>query len=544
MRLIPLLGWLGCSVLAVASSGCVGEIGDRPDGSGSLAPDPNAQTAVISGARRLTRTEYDDTLRDLLQDTSRSGFAKLPEDVHDPFDNDYRTQQQASAALIEAVETLAEEAAARALADASIRDSLVTCQPTGADDAECLSSFIKSFGRRALRRPLSDAEVAQYLSLQAYAKEGNDFWIGVDLVLRAMLQDLEFLYRVELGTPSPGYPGVFKLTQYEMATRLSYFLLGTTPSDTLLDLAEAGKLGTPEDVRAAAATLLTDERARERVERFHALWLGFHQLPHPEELTQAMRAESAALIDKVVFEDGGDYMQLFRSEQTFLTDYLAGHYGYELPGTDEGAWATYPDDKRRGILSHGSVLSSFGKFADTSPTQRGIFISTRLLCKEIPPPPPNVNADEPPESTSGSNCKIDKYQEHITAGNGCYECHKNMDPIGFGLENFNKAGQWRDHDDGAPECLIEGSGTLEGVGEFTGPAELSELLVESGELQDCVVNQVYRFALGRREGTGDADVLSELREKFASGNYAFDQLLIDVVSTESFGYRKQDEGEK
>jgi len=509
-----------------------------------IPPDPHAQTAVISGARRLTRTEYDDTLRDLLQDTSRSGFTKLPEDVNDPFDNNYQTQQQASAALVEAVETLAEEASARALADAAIREWLVPCEPTGADDAECLRTFVTSFGRRALRRPLTTEEVDRYLALSAYSKEGNDFYIGIDLVIRAMLQDLEFLYRVELGSPSPGYPGVFKLNHYEMATRLSYFLLGTTPPDSLLDLAEAKKLGTPADVRAAAATLLTDERARERVERFHALWLGFHQLPHPEELTQAMRAESAALIDKVVFDEGGDYFELFRSEQTFLSDFLADHYGYDPPGNAEGEWVTYPDDKRRGILSHGSVLSAFGKFADTSPTQRGIFIRTRLLCQEIPPPPPNVNADNPPESTSGSNCKVDKYQEHITAGSGCYNCHKNMDPIGFGLENYNKAGQWRAHDDGAPECLIEGTGPLEGIGDFSGPAELSELLLGTGDLQDCVVNQVYRFAMGRREGTGDHDVLTTLRTAFADSGYAFDQLLIDVVSTESFGYRKQDEGEK
>jgi hypothetical protein len=542
MRRFAVLGGVALAVLAAPGVGCVGDIGEPgPAGSGNGVPDPHAQSAVPSGARRLSRTEYDDTLRDLLQDETRSGFLKLPEDVNDPFDNNYQTQAPASAALVEAAETLAEEAAARALADPAVRAAVVPCEPSGADDATCMRAFVASFGRRALRRPLADPEIDQYLTLQTYAVEGDDFWIGVDLVLRAMLQDVEFLYRVELGKPASGYPGVFKLTDWEMATRLSYFILGTTPPDSLLDLAAAGKLGDPAEVRAAAATLLTDERARARVERFHALWLGFHQLPHPAELTDAMRAESAALIDSVVFEEPRDYLDVFLSDRSFLSDYLAGHYGYDAPGGD-GAWVEYPDDRRRGILSHGSVLSAFGKFADTSPTQRGIFIRTRLLCQEIPPPPPNVTADQPPESTTGSNCKIDKYQEHITAGSGCYSCHQNMDPIGFGLENFDKAGRWRDHDDGAPECLIAGEGTLQGVGDFRGPAELAELLVDSGELEACLVKQVYRFAIGRRELGDDGEVLSALGERFVESGHAFDQLLIDVVSTESFGYRKQDEG--
>src|SRR5262249_49932592 len=175
--------------------------------------------------------EYDYTLRHFLQDTTRSGFAKLPEDVNDPFDNDYHTQQPASAALVEAAETLAQDAAARALANTAVRDSIVPCKPTGAGDAACLKQFVTQFGRNGLRRPLSADEVNRYLTLQQYATEENDFYIGVDLVLRALLQDVEFLYRGEVGTPATGVPGVFKLSHYEMATRLSYFLLGTTPPD-------------------------------------------------------------------------------------------------------------------------------------------------------------------------------------------------------------------------------------------------------------------------------------------------------------------------
>jgi hypothetical protein len=522
----------GCA-LALALLGCTGQIGE-PLGSVEVG----AQQAVISGARRLTRTEYDNTLRDLLDDNTRSGFAKLPEDVNDPFDNDYSTQQ-VSAALVEAAETLAQEASARALAEPTVRAKIVPCNPTGPDDLTCLRAFVTNFGRKALRRPLQEDEIQRYLGFSPYAVEGNDFYIAVDLILRAILQDVEFLYRIEIGTPVEGAPGVFKLNDFEVATRLSYFILGTTPDDALLDLAGADKLSKPADVRLAAATLLQSPLARDRVERFHALWLGFHQLPHSPELTSAMRAETSALINRVVFDDKVDYFELFRSEETFLSDYLAGHYGFEPTGTTTGAWVSYGDSGRKGILSHGSVLSAFGKFADTSPTQRGIFIRTRLMCEPINPPPPNVPADAPPEGNA-AQCKVDKYIQHASEGS-CKGCHMQMDPIGFGLENYDKAGRYRAHDEGKPECAISGDGALEGVGNFNGPAELADLLITAGKLEPCLIRQVYRFAMGRREKAEDNAILKDVETKFTEGGHAFDGLMLDIVASESFGFRKQEE---
>ena len=295
---------------------------------------------------------------------------------------------------------------------------------------------------------------------------------------------------------------------------------------------------TSEPLRAsdpAAVQLMDDPRARARVERFHALWLGFHQLPHDAELVAELRGETQALIDRVVFDNEVDYFELFRSEQTYLTDYLAGHYGYDPPGS--AGWTAYPD-ARRGILSHGSVLSSFGKFADTSPTQRGIFIRTRLLCTEIPPPPPDVDTDNPPEPAAG-DCKIDTYANHNQGG--CYDCYKMMDPIGFGLENYDNQGRFRATEEGKPECVISGDGEIDGLGAFNGPAELADMIVASGDLERCIVTQVYRFAMGRREQGDDFYAVEDLTESFAEGGYAFDKLLIDVVSSEGFGFRVQEE---
>ena len=242
--------------------------------------------------------------------------------------------------------------------------------------------------------------IQRYLALQSVSVEAQDFYVGIDLVLRAMLQDPEFLYRIEIGTAVAGTPGVFSLNQFEVATRLSYFVLGTTPPDALLDLAEKNKLQSVSDRRDAVSMLFSDPRARDRVDYFHALWLSYHQLPHPPELTTAMRTESAALVARVVFDKPGDYFDLFKSQETFVNDFLADHYGLPKPGSTTGAWVSYGQSPRRGILSQGAVLSAGAKFDDTSPTLRGIFIRTRLLCQTIPPPPPTVNVDKPPESST------------------------------------------------------------------------------------------------------------------------------------------------
>src|SRR5256885_4860113 len=455
--------YLLATLLGVAAFGCngtVGEVGNQGAPGGGVA-DPGRLNDYIgvgaSGLRRLTRAEYDNTLRDLLGDITRSGFSKLPEDTADPFDNDYKTQL-VSGALVEAAETPAQDASARPLADPAQRAKLVSCLPQGPSDAACMRQFITEVGRRAFRRPMQEEDVQRYLPLQAFAVEAQDFFVGVDLVLRAMLQDPEFLYRVEIGSPVVGAPGVFVLNPFEVATRLSYFVLGSMPPDSLLDLADVGKLASADDRRAAAKMLLADPRARDRVDYFHALWLSYAALPHPPELTSAMRAESAALMSRVVFDRPGDYFDLFRSEDTFVNDFLADHYGLPKPGSATGAWVSYGSDPRRGILSHGSVLSAGAKFDDTSPTLRGIFVRTRLLCETIPPPPPNVQVDKPPME-GPSHCKVDRYANHSSIGS-CHSCHQRTDPVGFGLEAYDRTGAFRTHDDGAADCPISGDGEL------------------------------------------------------------------------------------
>ncbi len=523
---------------AACTTGSIGENDGKAPGGPST--DPGTTVAVDGvgkmGMRRLTRKEYDATLADLLDDGTGSGFTALPEDVRDPFDNDFSTQQ-ASAALIDAAEALATNAAKRALENTAIRAKLVTCTPTGPDDAGCFTTFVKSFGRRALRRPLSDEDVAGYLGLQALAVEGKDFWIGVDAVIRAMLQDPRFLYRVEIGTPVEGRPRVKLLDGFEVASRLSYFFWGTTPDTTLLDTAEQGALGSPDQIKAAAQRLLDSPRSRERVQRFHALWLGYEQLPHDATLTVAMKKESAALVERVVFEKKGSWFDLFKSTDTFIDDTLAKHYGLPLPGPTP-TWVPYGTNPRKGILSHGAFLSVAGKFGDSSPTQRGILVRARLLCQDIPPPPANVNADEPPAGNATAKCKYDRYAMHRTGG--CASCHDKTDPVGFGLERYDHMGRYREVEPDLPECAISGEGKLIEVGAFKGPAELGDRLIESGTLETCLVTQVYRFAMGHREAAEDQPYLDTLAKNFKGSGYRFDQLLLDLTGSEWFMYRREE----
>jgi hypothetical protein len=495
----------------------------------------------VVGARRLSRVEYDNTLKDLLGDESRSGFAKLPEDVHDPFDNDYTTQQP-SGILVESAETLAFEAAARLMADAAKRDAVIGCTPSGAGDLDCLRSFVTSFGRRALRRPLTNEEIDSYLAFAELSIEGNDFYVGAGMVIAALLQDPEFLYRIERGEPVKGKKGLYRLGDFEVGTRLSYFLWGSTPDDELLDTAQRAELRTPDQVRAAAERMLADPRARVRIDRFHAMWLGYQKLPHAADLTNSMRTETQKLVERIVFEEGRPWADLFTSSETYIDARLAMLYGIPAPAGGAG-WVTYSGPGgRAGMLSTGAFLSVAGKFGDTSPTQRGKLIRERLMCQIVPPPPPTVDVDQPPESTTTSTCKVDRYQQHRSDG-ACFSCHNQMDPVGFGLEAFDQTGRWRAHDTGEPACPITGEGQLYGLADepvtFQGPAQLGSLLIESGVLESCLVTQMYRFAMGHREDRADAATIDALATSFTQSR-RLDALVLDLVSAEAFGYRQEE----
>jgi hypothetical protein len=528
-------GQAGSSGKAAGGTAGSGTAGQATAGD-SAAPAPSA---LEGGARRLTRSELDRTVRDVLGDTTQPAAKVLAEDEYNPFDNDY-TLQRASRALIDSLEAFAEDAAARAVSEAN-RDRVVPCTPSGADDTACFTQAIEALGRRLFRRPLTDEEVSAYLTLQAFATEDNpdvenDFYTGVELVIRSMLQDPEVLYRIEIGTAEAD-PEVLRLDRYELATRLSFLLWGSTPDDALLDAAEDGELADAASRRENAARLLDDERARATLHRFHAMWLGYRAIPHDAELTQAFDLETTHLIDRVVFDEPSSYLDLFLSPETYLNERLAEQYDLPSPSGSEG-WVPYGTSGRAGILSHGSVLAAFSKFSDTSPTQRGIFVQTRLLCNQVLPPPANVNVDQPPGGDDAV-CKYDRYAEHRESPS-CGGCHNELDPIGFGLEAYDIGGRLRATDDGQPDCAITGDGELPGYGTFNGPGELAELLVASGEVSSCFVQHLLSYAIGRPVREEEASVVTELTQGFQNTNFAAKELLLDYVASDRFALLREE----
>ncbi len=526
----------GVATLALAASiaACDGRVTESD-------PAPTSDIASASGARRLSTVELDNTLRDLLGDDTRPATRLLVSDQFTPYDNDIALQEP-SEALITSLEIMAGDVVDRLLADPTRRDALLPCTPTGADDADCLRQFVEAFVPRALRRPLAPGEADAFVALQEFATEDNafvdnDFYTAVGLVIRAALQHPEFLYRVEMGAPTAD-AGVFALSDWEVASRMSYLLWATMPDDDLRADAAAGRLTTPEGRRAAAERMLADDRAKQQVRRFHAMWLGHRILPQSAELVAAFNQETGALLDRVVFDEPQSYYNLFSMGETYVDDFLADHYG--LPRPEGGAgWVPYDSPMRAGILSHGSVLASFAKFADTSPTQRGILIRTRLMCEAIERPPPTVDTDDPPPGTDDAVCKYDRYAAHREAPS-CASCHDGMDPIGFGLENFDMQGRYREHDDGLPECIIDGTGALPGgLGSFRGPAELADRLIENGYVESCTMRQLYQFALGRELDDVEQPVVDDLVSKFREGGHDLRALLVGFVAEDRFALRRE-----
>lgn len=532
--LMSILVGCGCAV-----SGC------SQFGLGSVdlsGPDEATAAVPASGLRRLSAVEYDNTVYDLLTDNTRPGALGLPEDSRDPFDNYYQLQTP-SAVLISSVETLAGEIANRAVGNATLLAQILPCTPTSNVDATCFRSFVSSFGAKALRRPLTAAEVDAYLPLLDFAGENNPavnptFNTAIELAISAFLQDPEFLYRIEIGTPSVDDPNLIALSDYEIASRMSYFLWGTMPDDALFADAAAGLLKNSESRRLTMERMLTDSKARTQVDRFHSLWLGYSKMSSPADLVSAMRAESKALVERYIFDEpNSSYWNIFRASSTFVDQTLATHYGLTDAGAVTPSWVSYDGTARRGLLSQATVLSGFSKFGDTSPTQRGIFILSRLLCQTIGKPPPNVNADQPPVDANDPNaCKYDRYSMHRTSSS-CAACHAQLDPVGFGLENYDKEGRYRAHDDSRPECVIAGEGKLRGT-IFSGPAELGEQIIATGDFEACIARQTFRFANGRKETSEDFPGIEELANQFSQNNQDFLLTWKEIVAHEFFGYKR------
>jgi hypothetical protein len=494
--------------------------------------------------RRMTRAEYNNTVRDLLGDDSRPASSFVPEEEALGFNNQ-ATSLGVTQLLAEQMMNAAEAISAKAVSDLSAL--MPYCDPATAGEDACATMFIDRFGKRAFRRPVTPDEAARFFQLFAWGRATYDFASGLGLVIQAMLQSPHFLYRVEMGMPDPVEADVVPLGPYEIASRLSYLLWNSMPDDDLFAAADAGELVTKDQIAAQARRMLEHPRARQAVANFHSQWL---KLTHIETVAKAQatyplyhdglrslwKQETEAFLEHVVFDGEGDVATLLSAPYSMMNAELAAFYGVANPPSGEAFERVDLDpNERAGLLTQASLLAVNAKPNQSSPVHRGKFVREMLLCQLLPPPPNNVEI-KPPEVKPGVTTR-ERFKEH-SANPECASCHVLMDPIGFGFENYDGIGLWRDKDQGLP---VDAGGALFATkdidGTFNGAVELAKRLAESAEVRQCVATQWFRFGYGRAEGKTDACAMAEIQGAFAASGDNIKELLVGLTQTEAFLYR-------
>jgi hypothetical protein len=529
----------------MTTAGTDGTSGDPTTGGGGETGEPEAGIKPgPSPIRRMTRREYNNTIQDLLGDDSKPAQGFPAEEEALGFNNN-ADALVVTQLLAEGYLNAAEQLAAKAVADMS--QLMGGCDPGVEGEDACAEKFVKEFGFRAFRRPLTDEDVGTWKAVFDGAREEFDFETAARLTVTAMLQSPHFLYRVEFGQPVEDEPGVLKLGPYELASRLSYFLWGTMPDAELFAAAESGKLTTPEDVAKQASRMFSDPRVRDMVREFHSQWLHLSHLDLVEkdaemfptfsdEILPLLRTEAESFVDHVVWEGDGTLETLMLAPYTFMNQTLAAFYGVEGVQGEQFQKVDLPDGRGSGILTQGGILSVLAKHNQTSPVLRGKFVREKLLCQIVPPPPDNINVT-PPEVDPNLPTR-ERFKQH-TDEPLCAGCHSMMDPIGFGFEHFDAIGHWRDTEANLP---IDATGELLFVkepGPFDGVQELAAMLVGSIELDDCMSLQWFRYAYGRAETADDAGSLAYIAGQFGSGHRILD-LIVSLTQTEAFLYRKNE----
>jgi hypothetical protein len=505
--------------------------------------------------RRLTHAQYNNTIRDLLNDASRLADQFPPEDYVNGFRNQYLAQNT-SPLLAEAYAAAAEKLARKAFLGGDSQ-GLIPCTPKSFNDAACRNKFIATFGRRAFRRPLQANEIARYDKLfAAEAAEAKQFLAGAQVVLEVMLQSPNFLMRTENGLDPVQRP-------YEIAGKLSYFLWNSMPDDALLEAAAAGELNTPAGLEKQARRMLQSPKAKEAVNEFLTEWLRFDRLQgtvrdrrlysmFTPELTLAMTEETRRLASHLVWTKG-NFMEFFSAPYSFLNADLAKLYKLPEPKEEYGLVNLPAETERAGVLSHASFLTMTSKPAETSPTARGLFIREQFLCQDVPQPPPGVNANLPPVTRERPMTQRERLGVHLS-NPSCASCHSLIDPIGLAFEKFDAIGGYRptmkltifparfekNMDAKNVELAIDTSGHVAGLpnAKFSTPRELGMILAESPACQQCVTKQLFRFMSGRHEGRADRDVISRAFEDFRKSGFQFTELMVSLMKWSTYPPQK------
>jgi hypothetical protein len=548
------------TLIGMSLPGCYTGVSGRAHGAGDAADEDvpghadEDEAELCSGAsvgvsrlRRLTRSQYEHTIRDLLGISGGFSTQLAPDEKVGAFYSNATTP--VSELLAEQYMRLAEEIADEAVADLA---GLVPCDPEIADPVACGEDFVDGFGLRAFRRPLTSHERASLISLFEIGHAQEGFAGGARLVVEAVLQSPQFLYHLEVGLPSTGADDVVALDAYELASRLSYFLWDTMPDEALFAAAAAGGLDTPEALREQAERMLDDPRATDAIASFHQQWLHLEGLAgleksaefYPEfdvALRDAMAKETQRFADWVIRYDDARLETLFTASYSFLEGPLFSLYGVTPPAEHDPRLPVELDPTQRaGILTHAGVLATHAHADQSSPIHRGMLVRENILCTPLAPPPPEVDVVPPPVDPDATT--RERFDQH-RADPACAGCHDLIDPLGFGFEHYDGIGAYRTLEAGKPvDASGEVVGTLDIDGPFDGALELSRLLAESEQVRTCVAQQWFTFGFGRPPADGDGCSFEALTEAFAESDYDIRELLLAMVTTDSFRHRRIEGG--
>ena len=428
------------------------------------------------------------------------------------------------------------------------RRRLFVCTPTArADEPRCATRILSTLARRAYRRPPTAAEVETLFGFyQARRRDGGDFAAGIGAALERVLAGPEFLFRVER-TPASAAPGdVYRISDLELASRLSFFLWSSIPDDELLALAERGTLNQPAVLGQQIQRMLADARAHALVRNFFGQWLYVRNMAtvmptatlfpdFDDSLRDAFQRETELFLESQVREDR-PVIELWTANYTFVNERLAKHY--EIPNVYGSRFrrVTLPDDRRAGLLGHGSILTVTSYANRTSPVVRGKWMLENLFGAPPPAPPPNVPLlEETPGKIQARSVRA-RLEQH-RKNPPCAGCHAPMDPLGFALENFNAIGKWRATDG---EDLIDASGVLPNGRRFDGPADFRRalLLDYRDEFIDTLTEKLLTYALGRGLEYSDMPAVRAITREAAVGEHRWSSLLSAIVTSTPFQMRK------
>jgi hypothetical protein len=491
--------------------------------------------------QRLTGQQYLNSVRDLL------GIANVASlGLGLPADEKIGAFRSNTIATVADLGASQYEAAAQQLATLALSQvpTLLPCASAQLN-AACITQFVTQFGRRAYRRPLTAAEQTAYATLVSASNGAGDFQTSARLVIEAMLQSPNFLYRVELSASNAGAGTPARLPSHELATRLAYFLWNSTPDEALLAAADANQLTAPALVNQARR-LIGDGRFKDGIASFFSQWLDVDTMATMTKdatlfpafnpaVAAAMQREPLDFATYVLKQGDGKLSTLLTAPYSILSAPLYSVYGMKQPATDDGMPVTLPAAQRAGILTQPGFLAAHAHPDQTSPVLLGKTIRENFLCQPLPDPPPNVNTSLP-TPVPGQTTR-QRFTQH-EADPVCGACHQLMDPIGLGFGNYDAMGVFQTKEGGQ---TIDASGNILNGGDatttFNGVVDLASKLSSSQTVQQCAALQWMRFALARQEAPQDACSIATVNSAFKASGQDINALLISIVSSDAFQWR-------